>query len=148
MPQSLSAVYVHAVFSTLNRNPYLADPELRGRLHGYLVVTSKALGCPTIMVGGVADHVHILAILGRTTNQADWIRDLKRASSKWMKTQMPEFAWQAGYGMFSVGSGQVDAVKTYIEGQEEHHRKVTFQDEYRAMLNEVGIEWDERYVWD
>lgn len=117
-------------------------------MHGYLVGTSKGLGCPTIQVGGVADHVHILAILGRTTNQSDWIRDTKRASSRWIKPQVPEFAWQAGYGMFSIGSGEIDAVQAYIQRQEEHHRTLTFQEEYRAMLTEHGIEWDERYVWD
>lgn len=138
MPQSLSAVYVQAVFSTMNRNPYLHDSELRRRMHGYLVGTSKGLGCPTIQVGGTADHVHVLAILGRTTTQADWIRDLKRASAKWVKPQVPDFAWQAGYGMFSVGHDGVEAVKAYVANQEE----------YLQMLKDYGLECDERYLWD
>ena len=148
MPQSLSAVYVHAIFSTLNRNPYLADPKLRGEMHGYLVGTSKGLGCPTITVGGVADHVHILAILGRTISQSDWIKELKRASSKWVKPSVGNFSWQAGYGLLSIGSDGVDAVKAYIANQEEHHRKVSFQEEFLTILREHDMEWDERYVWE
>jgi putative transposase len=148
MPQSLSAVYVHAVFSTLGRRPFLADPDFRGRMHGYLVGTSKGLKCPTIQVGGVVDHVHILAILGRETCQAEWVREVKRASSKWAKGAVSDFAWQAGYGMFSVGGREVESVKAYIQNQEEHHRRVSFQEEFRAILAEHGMEWDERYVWD
>ena len=148
MSQSVSAVYVHAVFSTLDRQPFLKDPELRGSMHGYLIGTSKGLGCPTVQIGGVADHVHILAILGRETHQAEWIRDLKRASSKWAKGEVPQFAWQAGYGMFSVGAREVNEIKSYIQNQEEHHLQVSFQDEYRSILREFGIEWNERYVWD
>jgi len=148
MPQSLSAVYIHAIFSTLERAPYLRDPELRGRMHGYLVGTSKGLGCPSVAVGGVADHVHILAMLGRTVSQADWIRELKRASNKWVKASIPTFAWQAGYGAFSVGTTDVEAVKVYIHNQEAHHRKMTFQEEYQSFLIEHGLEWDERYIWD
>jgi len=92
--------------------------------------------------------VHILAILGREMSQAEWVREVKRASSKWAKAEVPDFAWQAGYGMFSVGGREVEAVKAYIQNQEEHHRKVSFQEEFRAILAEHGMEWDERYVWD
>ncbi len=117
-------------------------------MHGYLVGTSKGLGCPTIQVGGTADHIHILAFLGRTITQADWIRDLKRASAKWVKSEIPDFAWQAGYGIFSVDWAGIESVKAYIVNQEEHHRNLSFKEEYLRMLTEYGLEWDERYLWD
>ena len=106
-----------------------------------------------IRVGGTADHVHMLAIFGRETTQADWVRDLQRASSIWVKERfngqgLDDFEWQSGYGNFAVCFDRVATVIRYIEGQEEHHRKVDFQDEYRAMLTKLGIKWDERYVWD
>ena len=99
MAQSLSAVYLHVVFSTKSRVPYLADKELRADLHGYLSGISRKLDCPTILTGGVADHVHLLARHARTISQADWIKELKRASSLWIKTNHPglrDFAWQSG----------------------------------------------------
>lgn len=114
----------------------------------YLAGISKNLGCLPLIVGGVEDHVHILASLSRTVTQADWIKELKQASSAWMKSKVPEFAWQSGYGVFSVGQRQIETVRAYIANQEEHHRKGGFQDEYRALLEAHGLEWDERYLWD
>ena len=120
-------------------------------MHSFLGGISKKLDCPPILVGGVEDHVHLLARHGRTITQADWVKELKRGSSLWIKErdpQLSDFAWQAGYGVFSVSTSNVDAVTDYIARQEEHHRKSTFQDEFRAMLRKHRIEWDERYVWD
>ncbi len=151
MPQSLSSVYLHLVFSTKELRPFLRDQAIRDEMHAFLGGISKKLDCPLILVGGVEDHLHILARHGRTITQADWVKELKRGSSLWIKerdSKLSDFAWQAGYGVFSVSTSNVDAVTDYIARQEEHHRKSTFQDEFRAMLRKHQIEWDERYVWD
>jgi len=151
MPQSLSAVYVHLVFSTKERRPFLRDSEERESLHAYLGGISKALGCAPIIVGGVEDHIHLLARFGRTITQADWVKELKRVSNLWLKEQGPaygEFQWQRGYAAFSVSQSNLERVKNYIVNQEAHHRKLSFQDELRALLRKHDVEWDERYVWD
>jgi putative transposase len=151
MPQSLAKVLVHLVFSTKNRYPFLADKEIRDEVHAYLGGTCNELDCPVLKVGGVADHVHILCALSRSISIAKLVGEVKRASSKWMKTKgkmLTKFAWQNGYGAFSVGQAEFERVRAYIAGQEEHHKKKTFQDEYRAFLKEYDIEYDERYVWD
>jgi putative transposase len=143
MPQSLSNLLVHTVFSTKHRHPFLHDKELRTELHRYLGGVLTNLNCPPLMVGGTEDHVHILSNLA--------IKELKRSSSIWLKTkspQMEEFAWQGGYGIFSIGYVEIEAVRTYISKQEEHHRKISFQDELRQLLNNQKIAFDERYIWD
>ncbi len=151
MPESLSAQYAHLVFSTKDRAPLLAAPGWREALHGYLAGTSAGLGCPALAVGGVADHVHLLARLARTIAPADWVKELKRASSVWAKTR-PDgpagFAWQAGYSLFSVSASQLDKVRHYVLHQAEHHRQATFQDEYRRLLQAHDLAWNEAYVWD
>ena len=93
MPQSLSAVCIHLVFSTKNRFPFLTDAALRTKMHHYLAGISNHLDCPALEVGGVADHVHLLAYLGRRRSQADWVKELKRASTIWAKEWVPDFAW-------------------------------------------------------
>ena len=151
MPQSLSAFYLHLLFSTKERRPWLRAAGLRASLHGYCGEVSKRLDCAPILVGGVEDHVHILARLGRTISQADWVKELKRVSNQWLKEQaaeLAEFQWQAGYGIFSVSQSNLDQVRAYVADQEQHHHKMTFQDELRALLRKHDMEWDERYVWD
>ena len=151
MPQSLSAVYLHAVFSTKGRVPFFSDKEIRERAHAYLAGISNKLDCPMIIAGGVEDHVHLLFRHARTITQADWVKEMKRASSVWLKEQQPgfrDFAWQAGYGIFSVSVSNLEVAGKYIADQEEHHRVKTFQDEFRAMLKKARIDWDEKYVWD
>lgn len=151
MPQSLANMIVHLVFSTKDREPWFADVEKMKSMHAYLGGVSAKLDCPTITIGGVADHVHILARLGRTMALAEWVKELKRASTMWMRDEWRDFAtfhWQAGYGAFSVSQSNTDAVVEYARNQDVHHRTITFQDEFRAMLRKHGIEWDERYVWD
>ena len=151
MPQSLSSVYLHLVFSTKERQPFLRDPNLRQEMHAYLGGISKTLECPPLIVGGVEDHVHLLGRMARTITQADWVKELKRVSSIWIKQRDPAsaaFAWQGGYGAFSVSTSALDRTSEYIANQEQHHQKQTFQDEYRASLRKHGIEWDERYVWE
>ena len=120
-------------------------------MHAYIGGTCKELGCPVLTVGGVADHVHIFCMLTRNHSIAKIVGDVKRASSKWIKSKgnlVAKFAWQNGYGVFSVGQSEVERLRAYLAGQEEHHRRKTFQEEYRAFLEEYGVEYDERYVWD
>lgn len=151
MPQSLSAVYIHLVFSTKDRCPFLGDESVRDALHAYLGGVSKTLECPPLRVGGVEDHVHMLARFGRTITQAEWVKELKRVSNLWLKeqgNQYADFQWQAGYADFSVSQSNVERVIDYISRQAEHHAKSTFQDELRALLQKHQIEFDERYVWD
>jgi putative transposase len=151
MPQSLSAVYIHLVFSTKERRPFLRDKPTREELHAYLGGISKQLECAPIRVGGIEDHIHLLARLGRTITQADWVKELKRVSNLWLKQRgndYADFEWQTGYADFSVSQSNLEQVKRYIEEQEEHHRKIGFQDELRTLLRKHEIQWDERYIWD
>ena len=150
MPQSHSQVIVHLIFSTRNRAPLLGA-DLRPRLHAYLAVVCRDLHAEAFRVGGVVDHVYLLATLPRTLSQADFVEALKKTSSKWAKTlaeETQDFSWQRGYGVFSVSPSQSAAVARYIENQEEHHRHHTFQEEYREFLRRHGLAFDERYVWD
>jgi putative transposase len=151
MPQSLAQIIVHTVFSTKGRRPYIGDSALREELHRYVGGILANLGCQPLIIGGVADHVHLLSTLSRTCKAADMVKEVKRGSSVWLKTQgadFAEFSWQNGYGVFSIGQSQVSAVRDYIRGQEEHHRIMSFQDEFRSILTRYEIEFDERYVWD
>jgi putative transposase len=151
MPQSLAKVLVHIVFSTKNRSPFLSDRNVREEVHAYLGGTCNSLDCQVLTVGGVADHVHILCALSRNVSLAKLVGDIKRGSSKWIKTKgrmLTKFAWQSGYGVFSVGESEIERVRQYIVGQEHHHRKKTFKDEYRSVLKEYGVDYDERYIWD
>jgi putative transposase len=151
MAQSLAKILIHTVFSTKERQPFLREPALRREMHHYLGGILNAHGCQPILVGGVADHVHLLSTLSRTCEPAQLVKELKRGSSLWIKEREPtlrDFAWQHGYGMFSLGFSQVGRVKRYIAGQEEHHRTLSFQDEFRLFLKRYQVEYDERYVWD
>jgi putative transposase len=151
MPQSLSAVYHHLVFSTKDRRPFLRDKTVRDALHAYMGGVSKTLDCPPLIIGGVEDHVHLLCRFARTITQAEWVKELKRISNGWLKEQgrdYADFEWQGGYAVFSVSQSRLEPVKQYIASQEEHHRKTTFQDELRTLLRKHEIEFDERYVWD
>ncbi len=149
MPQSLSRVLIHLVFSTKHREPMISQ-EVRPCLHAYMAGILDNLKSPTLQTGGVEDHIHILCVLGRTISQADLLEEVKKSSSKWMKAEggVPNFSWQAGYGAFSIGESQVDTVIRYIRNQEEHHSKVTYQEEYRRLLERYKVGYDERYVWD
>jgi len=151
MAQSLSKILIHSVFSTKDRRPLLRDKALREELHRYLGGILATLQCQPIVVGGVEDHVHLLCALSRTIAVAAMVKEVKRASSLWLKTRgrdLHDFAWQNGYGVFSIGFSQIEAARKYIAGQEEHHRKVSFQDEFRELLHRYEMEFDERYVWD
>lgn len=150
MPQSLSRILIHSVFSTKNREPYLIDPGISESLYAFMGSTAKNLGCNPIQIGGHRDHVHLLTTFSRTTRPADFIKEVKRVSSVWMKEEggAATFSWQKGYGCFSVSEERVPSVVSYIENQTEHHRTKTFQEEYREFLDRHNIQYDERYVWD
>ena len=124
-------------------------PDLRSEVHAYLTATLGDLECQPLQVGGVADHIHILARLSRTPSLADLVKNLKTSSTKVVKDKGHlHFGWQTGYGSFSVSQSLKDSVISYIASQEIHHRKVTFQEEFRTLLKKHGVAFDERYVWD
>lgn len=150
MPQSLSRILIHLVFSTKNRERVLT-PDIQKELHPYLAGTLDNIECPSLRVGGVEDHVHLFFGLSRTRTIADVVETVKTSSSKWIKTKGREFAafhWQSGYGAFSVSQSDADAVVDYIRDQARHHQKMTFQDEYRRLLERYQVAFDEKYVWD
>ena len=150
MPQSISYVLVHLVFSTKERRPFLND-AIRGEVHAYLASVLNGSDNMCVRVGGVADHVHIAMFVARTKSISKVMERLKVSSSKWIKTKGPEFVkfgWQRGFAAFSVGlSDRLELVR-YIDGQEAHHRRRDFQGEMRAMFVKYGVEFDERFVWD
>lgn len=151
MPQSLAKVLLHIVFSTKNRAPYLKEKTAREGLYAYGAGTLQEMECPAIILGGDEDHLHALCLLSRTVTIAKLVETLKTSTSKWIKTQGPQyqgFYWQGGYGAFSVSESQKSVVERYIARQEEHHRRLTFQDEFRRLCERHGIAIDERYVWD
>jgi REP element-mobilizing transposase RayT len=150
MGQSLAKIVVHLIFSTKDRLPVLT-PAARDELHAYMVGILRELESPALLINSVADHAHILFVLSKNVALARAVEEVKKSSSKWLKTKGAEFSgfhWQNGYGGFSVSESNVDAVKRYIADQEEHHRHKTFQEEFRAFLQRYGVEFDERYVWD
>jgi len=148
--QSLSRVIVHLVFSTKNRHPFLAS-SVRAELHPYIGGILRGQGCVPLQTGGVEDHVHTLFVLPRTKTVAQIAEEVKRSTSVWIKPKLDNlrtFGWQSGYGAFSISHRDIDAAVHYIQTQEIHHQRVSFQDEYRALMKEVGIEIDERYAWE
>ncbi len=150
MPQSLSKVYLHITFSTKNRERRI-DSSIEHRLFEYLGGICKGLECYPVKIGGYQNHVHILCTLSRKISQAVLLEELKKNSSKWIKSIDPKyqnFYWQRGYGVFSVNPAEIDVVIAYISNQEAHHKTKTFEEEYRAFLKKYNVDFDERYVWD
>ena len=150
MSQSLSKMLIHFVTSTKKRQ-HLLIPTIRPQLYAYIATTLKAYESPALKIGGTDDHIHILLVLSKNYPLAKIAEELKKSSSKWLKTKGPEFndfSWQNGYGAFSVSQSHAAEVIHYIETQEEHHKKMTFQDEYREFLLKYQILFDEKYVWD
>ncbi|WP_459557288.1 IS200/IS605 family transposase [Lacunimicrobium album] len=150
MAQSLAKIYIHLIFSTKNREPLLHD-VWRDEAFKILGGIANNIGCQSLIVGGITDHVHMLFQLGRTLSLADVIKSLKSQSSHWINQtrDLPvPFQWQAGYAAFSVSQSNVEKVREYILHQPEHHTKESFQDELRTWLKRYEIEWDERFVWD
>lgn len=150
MPQSLAKVYLHLIFSTKNRERVLTD-GLRSELHAYIGGILNQLGCAPIEINSEPDHVHLLFLQSRTETISNVVGQVKKGANDWLRTRGAEYAefyWQGGYGIFSVSQSAVDDVREYIRGQREHHRKVSFQDEFRAFLERYQVDHDERYMWD
>ena len=151
MSQSLVQIYVHIVFSTKGRVAWLEDVPFREQVHAYLAGICNNQDCPALVVGGVADHVHILCRLGKQIDVSSLIREIKRDSSAWVKGERPSlstFYWQSGYGAFSISPTHVADLTSYIRDQEQRHRKESFQEEFRRICTKYGVSFDERYVWD
>ena len=151
MAQSFAQIYLHIIFSTKQRRKYLQNKSLRDELHRYLGGTCRHLDSPSLAVGGIDDHVHILCRLSRAHSVSKLVRELKRESSKWIKIkddQLSDFHWQDGYGAFSISPSHVRALRVYIANQEQHHQSESFQDEFRRVLKKYGVKYEERFVWD
>ncbi|MFN0018723.1 MAG: IS200/IS605 family transposase [Pirellulaceae bacterium] len=151
MPQSLAKVLIHMVWSTKHRTPFLKDKGVRRELYAYMATVLQTMDSPVIIINGVDDHVHVLCLMSRKFTLAQLFEAVKADSSKWIKTKgaaYREFYWQSGYGVFSVSESNCPEVKEYIADQEEHHRKMSYQDEFRWLCKKHGVEIDERYVWD
>ena len=150
MPQSHTQLYVHLVFSTKDRYPFL-DDAVRERVHAYIAALLRDLDSPYVVVGGVADHVHVFFDMGKLHAPTACVGKVKKDSSKFVKTlgaRYERFYWQRGYGMFSVSPTHREDVEHYIRDQEAHHRVQSFQEEYLGFLKRYGLEYDESYLWD
>lgn len=149
MAQSLSKVYIHIIFSTKHRQN-LIDDDIEKRLYKYLGGICKGMDCNPIQIGGHQNHVHVLCTLSRKVTQMHLLEELKKQSSKWIKTidsKYSNFFWQGGYGIFSVNPTDIDVARAYIKMQHEHHKTKTFQEEYLAFLKKYEVEYDEKYLW-
>lgn len=148
MPQTLSFLLVHVVFSTKDRRPCLGD-DVRTPLYAYIATVAREKKCECFRVGGVADHVHLAIRLHPAKTVSKLVEEIKTSSSQWLKTQgIKGFAWQRGYGAFTVSPADIGALIAYIEQQEAHHRKRDFQEEMRAFFAKYHVAFDEKYVWD
>lgn len=150
MSQSLAQIFIHIIFSTKGRRA-LISKSFSKDLYNYMTGISRNLNCPVHEIGGVEDHIHILVSLSRTLTISQLIEEIKKSSSKWVKSKDPaywDFAWQAGYGAFSVSQSGCDEVRRYIRNQESHHAKISFQDEFIYYLKKYQIDYDEKYIWD
>ena len=149
MPNSYTCLHYHVIFSTKNRVP-LIEPALRARLHEYLGGIIRDNDGRLLAAGGTADHVHLLIGCHPRTALSDLLCQVKGSSSKWIHetfATLTGFEWQDGYGAFSVSFSNMNQVKRYLAGQEEHHRRVTFQEEFVEFLKRHAIPYDERYIW-
>ncbi len=150
MPQSLASVPIHFVWSTKDRQAFI-NPEIEKELFAYMASIFRAHESPALTINGTANHVHILSMLSRKITIAKLVEEVKKSSSKWIKTKgldYQKFYWQSGYAALSIGQSNIEALKRYITNQKEHHRKKTFQQEYIEFLKKYNIEHDERYIWD
>ena len=150
MPQSLAKIYIHLIFSTKNREP-MVPRHLHPDLHAYMGGILRDLGCTPVEINTEPDHAHVLFLLSRTVGLSDIVRQIKTGSTNWVQEQLPilrNFHWQNGYGAFSVSQSGVEEVRAYIREQQEHHRVMTFQDEFRRFLQRYEVVFDELYVWD
>ncbi len=148
MPQSLSKVYLHIIFSTKKRVPLIHE-SVRTELQAYLVDGASRIGSFVTELYANSDHVHLLCTLPRVLSIAQFIQKIKSSSSSWLKTKgIRDFYWQDGYAVFSVSASKVEAVKHYIHNQPEHHKKQTYKDELREFFKKYDVEFSESFVWD
>ncbi len=151
MSQSLSKNYIHLVFSTKGRTNTLPQQHL-SEIHAYIAEILNNNHCPSICVGGITNHIHILFCLDKTQALSDIVRIVKSCTTQWINNKMGSllhhFCWQDGYGAFSISQGHIPAVTNYINHQVEHHKKVSFQEEFRKICRIYNVALDERYVWD
>ncbi|MGD0180108.1 MAG: IS200/IS605 family transposase [Terriglobales bacterium] len=148
MSHTSGNILLHLIFSTQGRRP-LIKPEFRPDLFAYLGGIVREIQGTALIVNGTADHVHMLVRIRPAQSAAQIVRVVKANSSKWVRRKWSsDFAWQTGYGVFSVSESSVTAVKKYIAEQEEHHKKHSFQEEFLAFLKKNHVEYDERYIWD
>ena len=150
MAQSLAKIILHLVFSTKNRDRWLKH-NIQPELFAYLAGICRTAGSNAYRVGGTEDHIHIACTLPRTLTVSKLLEEIKKSSSIWVKNQndnLRSFAWQAGYGAFSLGESQLPLLLRYIENQREQHRIITFQEEFLDLLDRYRIEYDKRYLWD
>ncbi len=150
MAQSLSKLYVHIIYHIKNNSQVIIRKQEKEKLYAYMGSIIKDNESIPIKINGVEDHVHILCVMSKNIALAKLVEEIKRHSSRWIKTIDPyytQFAWQGGYGGFSVSPSLHDKTKRYIENQEEHHKKISFKEEYLLFLKEYGIEYDEKYLW-
>jgi len=149
MAQSLAKVYLHIIFSTKNREELIL-PKIENALYAYMAGIIKNLKGMPLKINGMPDHVHLLTALPRTITIARFVEEIKKSSSKWIKTQGTEFAkfaWQGGYAVFSVSQSKVEVVSKYISHQKEHHQKMTFKQEVIEFLKKYDVDYDEKYLW-
>ena len=150
MAQSLSQIYLHIVFSTKYHYPFLEN-TVDDELYAYIGASIKRIEGIPLSINGDCNHIHILTTFPRTITVADFMKDIKANSSHWLKTKgepYHDFAWQNGYGVFSVSSSKRQVVANYIARQKEHHKKIDYQNEFLQFLQKYGVNYDERYVWD
>jgi len=150
MPQSLHCKYGHIVFSTKNRHPLITG-DLEPRLFEYLGGIVRGADASLMEINGTANHVHLLIRESKSVADKDFMAQLKGDSSRWVNsafTNSPHFSWQDGYGWFSVSPGDVDVAGAYVRNQKEHHKAISFEDEFRQFLRKYRVKFDERYIWD
>ncbi len=147
MPRTYTNLLFHIVFSTKERFPFITN-EYRRRLYEYIGGTIRGLGGICIEIGGVADHIHMIVRLRPNYDVSKFLQDLKPSVTRWARDNIhPKFEWQDGFGAFTIGESQVPGVRRYIQNQEEHHRKKLFDEEFKDLLEQAGIEFDERFLW-
>ena len=150
MGHNFTNLLTHVIFSTKDRVPHI-KPELKADLHAYMGGIVRKINGKTVIVDGTGDHVHLLLWMPPKVSISETLRVLKSNSSRWLnqkRSGSPAFAWQTGYGAFSVSHSSAPTVARYIRTQEEHHQRISFQEEFVSFLKKNGIDYDERYIWE
>jgi len=149
MANTYTQIHIHAVFAVQNRLS-LIKKDWQDRLYQYIIAIIQNHGHKVLSIGGMPDHIHLLFGFRPTQSLSELMQNIKRNSSEWINKEkliMGKFSWQEGYGAFSYSKSQISQVAKYIENQDEHHKKKTFVEEYKKILNDFGLEYDERYIF-